>query len=240
VAFAHVPGGGAGPLDAIERLHLVERRLGEEGEHLAQPGFFRRDRGLVGRRNHFAALDVDEGFPEIGGLVETDRECGDGVELARGVDEDVADEIERIGIARELGQVGPQERVGPRRGREPVFGGELAFAPHGLDQALAMQGGADQSGGDFERGYDRGIEFTDALPVVEADDADVFAVDEDRHDGRGARLVAGDAHALDGARRIRAEHDALSGHEHGAELIGARFVPRVRAVAGAHGAGVGQ
>jgi hypothetical protein len=102
---------------------------------------------------------------------------------------------------------------------------------HRLDQALAVQGGADEAGGNLERRDDRGIEFADALPVIEADDADVFAVDEDGHDGRGARLVAGDAHAFDGARRIGQNTTLLPDCKHGAELIGARLVPRVGAVA---------
>ena len=41
--------------------------------------------------------------------------------------------------------------------------------------------------------------------------------------------------------RVGAEHHALAGLQHGAELIGARLVPRVRAIALAHGAaGVAQ
>ncbi len=123
---------------------------------------------------------------------------------------------------------------------EALLGGQLAFTAHGVDQPLAVQGGADEPGGNFERRHDGGIEFAYALPVVEADDADVFAVDENGHDGRGARLVAGDAHAFDGARRIGTEHHALAGLQHGAELIGARLVPRVSAIALAHGAGVAQ
>src|SRR5205085_2188110 len=98
-------------------------------------------------------------------------------------------------------------------------------------QPFTMQRRADQAGGNLERRDDRRIEFAYALPVVEADDADIFAVDEDGHDGRGARLVTGDADALDGARRVGTEHHALAGLEHGAELIGARFVPGIRAIA---------
>src|SRR5204863_5865735 len=110
-----------------------------------------------------------------------------------------------------------------------------------LDQALTVQGGADEAGRDLERRYDRRIEFTYALPVVEADDADVFAIHENRHDRRGASLVARDAHAFDGARSVGAEHHALAGLEHRAELIGARLVPRIRALAVRHGAaGVAQ
>src|SRR6185436_3411399 len=109
---------------------------------------------------------------------------------------DVLHEILRIGIARKAYQVLTQQRIGAAELRKAFLGGALAFVAHGFQQAFAMQRGAYQSGGNLERGDDRRIELTYPLPVVEPDGADVIAVDENRHDGRGASLVAGDADAV--------------------------------------------
>jgi hypothetical protein len=123
---------------------------------------------------------------------------------------------------------------------QPVLGRQLAFAAHGVDQPFTMQGRAHQSGGDLQRRDDGRIEFAYPLPVIEADDTDVLAVDQDGHDGRGPGLVAGDAGVVEVMLGLGAEHHALARLQHVAEAVGARLVPGIRAIAFALAAGVRQ
>ncbi len=141
----------------------------------------------------------------------------------------------RLGIPGQAHEILAQQGVGAAELREPFFRGAFAFHAHHVEQPFAVQRGTDQAGGNFQRRDDGRIEFAHALPVVEADGADVLSFDQDGHDGRGARLVAGDADPVIALHVLGAEHHALAGHEHRAELVGARFLPghalRVVAVA---------
>src|SRR4029078_7943780 len=57
-----------------------------------------------------------------------------------------------------------------------------ALAPHGIDQSLPMERRANDARGHFERRQFGGIDRAKRPPAGEPDDADVFAVDEHRHD----------------------------------------------------------
>ena len=170
-----------------------------------------------------AVLHVNEAAPVIGGGIEADGEGRRGVHLPDGVDQDVRHEIMRFRIACQPHEVLAQQGIGAGELREPLLGGAFARHAHGLQQAFAVQGRAYEPGGNLQRRDDGRIEFAYPLPVIEANGADVFTLDDDGHDGRGARLVAGDADAVEALHGVGAEHDALAGHEHRAELVGQRF-----------------
>jgi hypothetical protein len=83
-----------------------------------------------------------------------------------------------------------------------------------------MQSRADDAGGGLERGQLRSLDGAVLARVVEAQHADEFAADEDRHDRLGAR-----AHAINARQRGATVHLGLA-EAHaaaGAQLAGYAF-----------------
>jgi hypothetical protein len=109
----------------------------------------------------------------------------------------VAHEAVQVGLAGEPLEVAADHRIRLGQLDEALLGSVLALVAHVVHQALAVQRGADHSGGGLEGGELRGIDGAMLPRVVEAHDARELAGDEYRHD----RLGLG-ADALDEGERI--------------------------------------
>ena len=171
----------------------------------------------------------------VGVRVEADAVGRGGVHLPRGVEQDVRNENVRVRVACESHEILTQQGIGASELREALLAGAFALDAHRLEQAFAMQCRTYQPGSDLQRRDDGGVELTYALPVVEANGADVFALDNQWNDCRGARLVAGDTDAVEATHRIGAEHHALARLQHRTVFIRERLV-----AFGELAAGVGQ
>ena len=91
----------------------------------------------------------------------------------------------QIGLAREPLEIAANDCVGLGELRDALFRGALALAPHVVDEAFAMQRGADDAGRGLEGRQLGGIDRTPLAGVVESDDTDELAGNEDRHDRLG-------------------------------------------------------
>ena len=102
----------------------------------------------------------------------------------------------QVGLAGQALEVAADDGVGLGQLRHALLGGVLALAAHVIDEAFAVQRGADHAGGGLQGRQFRGVDRAVLAGIVEAHHADELTGDEDRHDRLGLS-----AHALDAGDR---------------------------------------
>ena len=150
--------------------------------------------------------------PLLHRILQYDHDARDGVELARRLEQHVTHETVQVRFPGEALKVALDDGVGLGELGDALFGGALAFTAHVIDEAFAVQRGADHAGRGLERRKFGGVDRTVLARVVESHHADELTGDEDRHDGlalgadaldaRGApvRAALAEAHAAPGAQ----------------------------------------
>jgi hypothetical protein len=118
-----------------------------------------------------------------------DDVAGGRVELARGFQQHVAEEVAGVGFLGQALEVAADDGIGLRQFRHALLGGLLRARGARLDEPLAVQARADDAGGGFERGDFGRIDRPALAGIVESQRTEEAVVDEDRHHGLGQRAA---------------------------------------------------
>ena len=163
----------------------TSRYMGSVGcvKLVAEGGAVDRHADRVGRLLDAAIPDVRRDPPLLQAVLRNDHRARCRIELPCRFQQHVAEEAVQVRLARQALEVAADDGVCFRQLRDALLRRALALPPHVVDEALPMEGRADDAGRVLERGKLGGIDRATLAGVVEADDADELAGDEDRYDG---------------------------------------------------------